>query len=72
MSNSQNDRIYAHRASELADASQTVFYRQHPAGVMVWAAVGFDETKSPFIFIEEGVKGNSVVYMKMLVDNVLP
>ena len=39
VSNSRNDRIYAHHTSELADASQTVFHRQHPAGVMVWAAV---------------------------------
>ena len=37
VSNFQNDRIYAHYASELADGSRTVFRSKHPAGVMVWA-----------------------------------
>ena len=46
---------------------------EHPDGVIVWAAVGSDTvSKSPFIFIEEGVKVNSVVYMKILEDKVLP
>ena len=57
MSNSQNDKFYAHHASELADGSRTLFHRQHTAGVLVWAAVGSVESKSPFSFIEEGVKG---------------
>ena len=72
VSNSPNDRIYAHRAPKLADGSRTVFRRQHAAGVMVWAAVGSDGSKSPFISIEEGGKLNSVLYMKILEDKVLP
>ena len=38
---------------------------------MVWAAVGSDGSKSPFIFIEEGVNANSIVFMKKLEEKVL-
>ena len=69
---SQNDRIYAHHASELADGSETVLRRQQSAGLMVLVAVWSDGSKCLFIFIEEGVKVKSVVYMKMLEDKVLP
>ena len=73
VSNSQNDRIYAHHASELAEGSRTVFRRQLPAAVLVWAAVGYDGSKSPFIFIDEGVMRWTVWFTwKCLEDKVLP
>ena len=43
-----------------------------PARVMVWTAVESDGSKFPFIFIEESLKVNSVVYMKMLEEKVPP
>ena len=38
---------------------------------MVWAAIASDVTKSPLVFIEEGVKVNSGVNLEMLEVNVL-
>ena len=70
--NSQNDRIYAADARDVPQGSRLHFRRQKPAGVMVWAAVASDGTKSPLIFIKEGVKVNSQVYMQMLDEKVLP
>ena len=70
--NSQNDRVYAANAGDLPEGSRTHFCRQKPAGVMVWAAVASDGTKSPLLFIEEGVKVNSLVYLQMLKEKVLP
>ena len=70
--NSQNDRVYAARAEDLPEGSRVHLRRQKPAGVMVWAAVASDGEKSPLIFIEEGAKVNSQVYLKMLEENVLP
>ena len=70
--NSQNDRVYAHRAQHLPEGCRTHFRRQKPAGVMVWAAVASDGSKSPFVFIQEGVKVNSQVYLQMLEEKVLP
>uniref|UniRef100_A0A3P8TI71 Paired domain-containing protein n=1 Tax=Amphiprion percula TaxID=161767 RepID=A0A3P8TI71_AMPPE len=70
--NSQNDRVYAHSAQHLPEGCRTHFHRQNPAGVMVWAAVASDGSKSPLVFIQEGVKVNSQVYLQMLEEKVLP
>ena len=43
-----------------------------PAGVMVWAAVTSDGSKSPLVFIEVSVKVNTQVYIKILTKKVLP
>lgn len=72
VTNIQNDRVYAADARDLPEGSRAHYCRQKPAGVMVWAAVASNGTKSPLIFIEEGVKVNSQVYIKMLKDKVLP
>ena len=72
VTNTQNDRLYAHNAEDLPEGSRTHFRRMKPAGVMVWAAVASDGSKSPLIFIKEGVKVNTQLYIKMLAENVLP
>ena len=59
-------------SGDLPEGSRTHFCCQKPAGVMVWAAVASDGTKSPLLFIEEGVKVNSQVYLQMLKEKVLP
>ena len=56
--NQQNDRILADGPSGVDPAVRTVFRRQKPADVMVWAAVASDGSKGPMVFIEEGVKVN--------------
>ncbi|KAG1662924.1 Transposable element Tcb2 transposase [Nymphon striatum] len=68
----QNDRILAESSNAVPEGSQKLFRRMKPAGVMVWAAVSSDGRKSPLVFIEQGTKVNSVVYMKLLEENVLP
>lgn len=72
VTNTQNDRLYAHNAGELPEGSRTHFRRMKPAGVMVWAAVASDGSKSPLVFIEEGVRVNTQVYIKMLDEKVFP
>ena len=56
--NQQNARILADGPSGVDPAVRTVFRRQKPADVMVWAAVAPDGSKGPVVFIEEGVKVN--------------
>lgn len=68
--NSQNDRVYAHSAQRLPEGYRTNFCRQKPVGVMVWAAVASNGSKSHLVFIQEGVKMNSQVYLQMLEDKV--
>ena len=72
VNNPQNDRVYAANPSDLPEGSRTHLRRQKPTGVMVWAAVGSDGSTSPLVFIDEGVKINSDVYIKMLTESVLP
>ena len=38
---------------------------------MVWAAVGFDGSTSPMLFVDDGVKVNSELYIKVLAENVV-
>ena len=56
--NQQNDRILTGGPSGVDPAVRTVFRRQKPADVMVWAAVASDGSKETMVFIEEGVKVN--------------
>ena len=69
---SQNHRVYAHSTQHLPEGCRTHFCRQEPAGVMVWAAVASDGSKSPLVFIQEGVEVNSQVYLQVLEEKVLP
>ena len=70
--NSQNDRILSRNINEVPINKKSVFCRQKPASVMVWAGVTSCGRKTPLIFIPEGVKVNQHVYLAMLRDQVKP
>ena len=69
--NTQNDRIWAKNKESIPVELRTSFRRQKPASVMVWAGVTSSGLKTPLIFIEEGVKVNQHVYLRMLKDKVV-
>jgi transposase len=72
VTNTQNDRLYARDAGDLPEGSRNHFRRMKPAGVMVWAAVASDGSKSPLVFIEEGINVSTRVYIIMLTEKVIP
>ena len=50
---------------------QTLFRRQKPASVMVWAGVTSTGLKTPSIFIKADVKINQHAYLKILKGKVV-
>ncbi|QQP39076.1 Putative LOC100197594, partial [Caligus rogercresseyi] len=50
----QNDRFLAKDIRQVPVKDKTVFKRQKPASVMVWAGVTTCGRKTPLIFIPEG------------------
>ncbi|XP_076042036.1 uncharacterized protein LOC143025940 [Oratosquilla oratoria] len=60
--NNQNDRVYAKSSADIKDSVRTVYRRQKPSSLMVWAAIS-KTWKSPLIFVEQGVKINSDRYI---------
>lgn len=70
--NHQNDRIYAVNKRDIPLNDRLMFRRQKPASVMVWAGATSSGKKSPLFFIEEGVKVNQHVYLKLLEDQLVP
>ena len=64
--NSQNDRILAKSADSIPTSVKSVFRRQKPASVMVWAAI-CDSSKSRLIFVKEGAKINANTH----IDDIL-
>ena len=72
INNSQNDRIWIESKDSVPFEDQTLFRRQKPASVMVWAGVTSTGLKTHLIFIETGVKINQHAYLKMLKSKVVP
>ena len=72
VTNKQDDRVYALSSGDLPVNVWSQFRRKKPICDMVWAAVASDVSKSRFVFIDEGLKVNSQVYLNMLQKNVLP
>ena len=66
VTNSQNDRFLAKSIGSIPPGARIAFRRMKPASMMVWAAVSSNGKKFPLVFLEEGVKVNSEVYLKML------
>ena len=64
--NSQNDRVLAKSSANIPEEVLTVYQRQKPASVMVWAGVS-KTWKSSLIFVKEGAKVNTNVY----IDDIL-
>ena len=56
--NPQNDRMLARHSEDILENMLTVYRRQKPASVMVWAAVS-KTRKFPLIFAKEGIKVNT-------------
>jgi len=67
--NSQNDRILAKSADSIPPSIKTVFRRQKPASVMVWAAIS-ESWRSPLIFVKEGAKINAKSYIEDILTPV--
>ena len=70
--NSQNDRIWIESKDLVLVECQTLFRRQKPASVMVWAGVTSTGLKTFLIFMEAGVKTNQHAYLKTLKAKVVP
>ncbi|XP_059081941.1 uncharacterized protein LOC131879599 [Tigriopus californicus] len=70
--NRQNDRFYACNLEDIPLYNRSVFIRQHPAHVMVWAGVSDDGRKTPLVVIPEGTKVNSDAYINLLEEELLP
>ena len=60
--NNQNDRVYAKSSADIEDSVRTVFRRQKPSSLMVWATIS-KTWNSPLIFVKQGVKINSDRYI---------
>ena len=64
--NSQNNRILAKSADSIPTSVKSVFRRQKPASVMVWAFLS-ESWNTPHIFLKEGAKINANQY----IDDIL-
>ena len=60
--NSQRDRILAKSADSVSPSVKTVYRRQKPANVMVWATIS-ESWRSPLVFVKEGAKINANSYI---------
>ena len=68
--NRQNDRVLAKSSADIPDSTRSVFRRQKPSSVMVWAAIS-KTWKSPIIFVPQGVKVNTNVYIDTILTPAL-
>ena len=62
----QNDKVLAANSEDVPEDMLTVYRPQKLASVMVWAAVS-KTWKLPLIFVKQGVKVNTNVY----IDDIL-
>ena len=69
--NHQNYRLYAVNYEDIPQNERTMFFRQHPASVMVWGGVTDCGKKTPLIVIPAGVKVNTDIYIELLDKQVL-
>ena len=68
--NTQNDRILGKSPKDLPDHLRFVSRRQKPSSVMVWGAIS-KSWKSPLIFVKEGVKVNTDLYVNDILTPAL-
>ena len=69
--NNQN-WIYAQQKKDSPVNERIVYQYQKQASVTVWAGVTLTGEKTPFIFIEKGVKINQHLYLKFLKEQLIP
>ncbi|KAL4096580.1 hypothetical protein QTP88_021506 [Uroleucon formosanum] len=65
--NRQNDRVYAHNSREAAEKIQRVERKHHPASVMVWWGVSYEDV-AQLHFCEQGVKTRAVNYQNDILE----
>ena len=63
--NNQNDRVYAKSSAVVDESMRTVYRRKKSLSIIKWAAVS-KSWKSPLIFMEQRVKINTDLYLKIL------
>eukprot|EP00800_Vazella_pourtalesii_P015855 TRINITY_DN4383_c0_g1_i5.p1 TRINITY_DN4383_c0_g1~~TRINITY_DN4383_c0_g1_i5.p1 ORF type:complete len:293 (-),score=7.56 TRINITY_DN4383_c0_g1_i5:556-1434(-) len=68
--NEQNDRILAPTSSSIPEKHLYVKRTQKPQSVMVWAGISA-KGRTPLIFVPVGVKINSAIYQKLILDPVV-
>ena len=64
--NAQNDRVLVRHLEDVSEDISIYYCRQKSAFVIVWDAVS-KTWKSPLIFVKQGAKVNTNVYL----DNIL-
>lgn len=73
VSNSRTNRyISSKKASDVPENIKFTFRTKHPAGVMVFGLVASDGKTMDPVFIQEGLKVNTHVYLGILKNHVLP
>ena len=72
VTNKQNNRVYAFSSGDSPVNVWIQFRRRKPVCDMVLATFASDVSKSRLLFIDEGLKINSLVYSNMLQKTVLP
>lgn len=70
--NYQCNIVYADIPEIITNGARKHLKWEKPTVVMVCVAVASDGSKSPLIFIKDGVKLNSVVYQQMLGRDLFP
>ena len=68
--NRQNDRVLAKSSADIPDSTRSVFRREKPSSVMVWAAIS-KTWKSPIIFVPQGAKVNTNAYIETILTPAL-
>jgi len=68
--NSQNDRVYATKISDITPSQRNVQRFQGAASVMVWGAI-CSRGQLPLLFIDKGVKINHEVYLESVIKGHL-
>lgn len=69
--NVQNDGILAAKAATIDPLVETVFLRREHTEVKEWSTVASDGSKFLLVLVEEGVKVNTQVQLKMPEKHVL-
>lgn len=73
VSNTRTDRfISPKKVEEVPEHIKFKFTTKHPAGVMVFGAVASNGLAMPPVFIKEGLKVNTEVYIGILKDHLMP
>ena len=73
VSNTRTDRfISPKKVEEIPENTKFKFTTKHPVGVMVFGAVASNGLKMPPIFIKQGLKVNTEIYIGIPKDHVIP